>query len=237
MLLGKNDAVMRRAFVEFVRHGNQLKNQTDAAKPLRNEALRSLSVNDPKRALDVALASLLLALLAPLLLVVAIAIKLDSPGPVLFTQRRRGLNGEPFLIFKFRTMRVLEDGPVVQQATRNDPRVTRLGRILRRSSIDELPQLLNVVKGEMSLVGPRPHALAHDEIYGRMIDNYHVRYVVLPGITGWAQINGLRGETRTIEEMSERVRMDMEYIERRSISMDIQILLQTPLRVFHKMAY
>jgi putative colanic acid biosysnthesis UDP-glucose lipid carrier transferase len=237
MLLGKNDAVLRRAFVEFVRHGNQLKNHTGAAKPLRNEALRNVTVSDSKRALDVALASLLLALLAPLMLVVAMAIKLDSPGPALFTQRRRGLNGEPFLIFKFRTMRVLEDGPVVQQATRNDPRVTRLGRILRRSSIDELPQLLNVVKGEMSLVGPRPHALAHDEIYGKMIDNYHVRYIVLPGITGWAQINGLRGETRTIEEMSERVRLDMEYIERRSFSMDIRILLQTPLRVFHKMAY
>ncbi|QGM44438.1 sugar transferase [Methylocystis heyeri] len=200
-------------------------------------ATRSVSVGETKRAFDVALATLLLALSAPLLLVVAVAIKLDSHGPVLFTQRRRGLNGEPFFIFKFRTMKVLEDGPVVRQATRNDPRVTRLGRILRRSSMDELPQLLNVIRGEMSLVGPRPHALAHDEIYGKIVENYHVRYGVLPGITGWAQVNGLRGETRTVEEMSERVRLDVEYIERRCISMDIWILLQTPLRAFHKMAY
>jgi putative colanic acid biosysnthesis UDP-glucose lipid carrier transferase len=245
MPLGKNHAVPgKRNFAKAWRI-EQLKYRGRVACtrcrriaiPIRKEALRSVGLRETKRALDVVLAAALLTLTAPFLIVVALAIKLDSPGPILFTQRRRGLNGSPFCIYKFRTMKVLEDGGIVRQATRNDPRVTRVGRILRKSSVDELPQLVNVIMGEMSLVGPRPHALAHDEIYGRLIDNYHGRYGVLPGITGWAQINGLRGETRSVEEMCERVKLDLEYIERRSIWMDIRILLHTPLRAFHKMAY
>jgi undecaprenyl-phosphate galactose phosphotransferase/putative colanic acid biosynthesis UDP-glucose lipid carrier transferase len=161
--------------------------------------------------------------------VTAILIKLDSRGPIFFLQKRDGFNGQTFDIFKFRTMRVLENGPVVTQATRNDPRVTRLGRWLRRSSIDELPQLFNVIRGDMSLVGPRPHATSHNSEYEKLIANYAFRHHVKPGLTGWAQVNGYRGETRQIEQMRRRIEHDLWYIDNWSLWLDLRIVLQTVL--------
>jgi Undecaprenyl-phosphate glucose phosphotransferase len=180
-----------------------------------------------KRCFDLILASSALVFLLPMMLVTALFIKLDSRGPVFFQQKRNGFNDQAFNIFKFRTMHVLEDGAVVQQAIRNDPRVTRLGRWLRRSSIDELPQLFNVIRGEMSLVGPRPHAASHNSEYEKLIANYAFRHHVKPGLTGWAQINGWRGETRTIEQMERRVEHDLWYINNWSPLLDLRIILQT----------
>ena len=184
-----------------------------------------------KRAVDAALASAMLLALSPLLAIVAAAIKLDSPGPVIFRQRRNGFNGRQFEIYRFRTMNVLEDGAVIRQAKKRDNRVTAVGRLLRRSSIDELPQLFNVLKGDMSLVGPRPHALAHDDEYGKLIANYAFRHHVKPGITGWAQVNGFRGETLRIESMMERIEADLWYINNWSLWLDLRIMLATCLEV------
>jgi Undecaprenyl-phosphate glucose phosphotransferase len=180
-----------------------------------------------KRVFDVLAASAILILSLPVLLLVAIAIKLDSKGPVLFLQRRYGFNQEPFRIFKFRTMTTTDDGEVVRQATRNDPRITRIGGFLRRYNLDELPQLLNVIAGQMSLVGPRPHALAHDREFQRKIALYARRHNVKPGITGWAQVNGLRGETDTDEKMARRIAYDHWYIDNWSFWLDLGILLRT----------
>jgi Undecaprenyl-phosphate glucose phosphotransferase len=187
-----------------------------------------------KRSCDVLLSGVALVLLAPLMLITALAIKLDSKGPVLFTQARNGFNGRSFRIFKFRTMRVLEDGPVIRQAVQDDPRVTRLGRWLRRTSIDELPQLFNVLSGEMSLVGPRPHATAHNTEYGKLLANYAFRYHMKPGITGWAQVNGCRGETQSVELMAKRVDFDLWYIDNWRLWLDIRILLKTLILEFHQ---
>lgn len=187
-----------------------------------------------KRSFDLLAASLILVLALPLLLIIALLIKLDSPGPVLFLQRRYGFNQQPFRIFKFRTMTTTDDGDLVRQATRNDIRITRIGRILRRYNLDELPQLLNVLAGQMSLVGPRPHALAHDHEYQRKIALYARRHNVKPGITGWAQVNGLRGETDTDEKMARRVAYDHWYIDNWSFGLDLAILLRT---VFSPRAY
>jgi len=180
-----------------------------------------------KRAIDLTLASIAIVALSPLLVLVALAIKLDSPGPALFLQRRYGFNQEPFRIFKFRSMTTLDDGPVVLQATRGDRRITRVGRFLRRTNIDELPQLLNVLRGDMSLVGPRPHAMAHDQLFERDIANYARRHNVKPGITGWAQVNGYRGETDTRAKMLRRIEHDLYYIDNWSIWLDLRILLLT----------
>jgi undecaprenyl-phosphate galactose phosphotransferase/putative colanic acid biosynthesis UDP-glucose lipid carrier transferase len=180
-----------------------------------------------KRAFDVLAASLGIILLSPLLLTSVLLIKLDSKGPVLFTQTRNGFNGRSFRIFKFRTMRVLEDGPKIRQATRNDPRVTDVGRWLRRTSIDELPQLFNVLGGSMSLVGPRPHAVAHNTEYERIVANYAFRYHVKPGISGWAQVNGFRGETSTVNLMEKRVEADLWYVSNWSFWLDLRILWKT----------
>jgi Undecaprenyl-phosphate glucose phosphotransferase len=180
-----------------------------------------------KRCFDLVLTTVLLLSLLPLMLITALLIKLDSRGPVLFRQKRNGFNGRAFDIFKFRTMYVLEDGPVILQATRNDPRVTNLGRWLRRSSIDELPQLFNVIRGDMSLVGPRPHATSHNSEYEKLIANYAFRHHVKPGLTGWAQVNGYRGETRQIEQMKSRVDHDLWYINNWSPWLDLRIVLQT----------
>mgnify|MGYP001166104579 CR=1 FL=1 len=180
-----------------------------------------------KRAMDVVLASILLVLFAPLMLVIAILIKATSPGPVFFRQRRYGLDGREIRVWKFRTMTVTEDGDQVQQAKKNDPRVTKIGAFLRRTSLDELPQLFNVLKGEMSLVGPRPHATAHNEEYRRIIQGYMLRHKVKPGMTGLAQVHGCRGETETVEKMQKRVDWDLQYIREWSLWMDIKILLQT----------
>ena len=180
-----------------------------------------------KRATDVALAGAFLVLLSPLLVLVALLIKINSLGPVLFSQRRKGFNGYEFNIYKFRTMKVLEDGVIIRQCRRNDPRVTRVGRILRISSLDELPQLINVIRGQMSLVGPRPHALAHDNKYAELIANYAFRQHVKPGLTGWAQIHGLRGETPRLELMEQRVAFDLWYIKNWSIWLDLRIVVGT----------
>ncbi|MGY3451435.1 undecaprenyl-phosphate glucose phosphotransferase [Bradyrhizobium sp. USDA 4353] len=184
-----------------------------------------------KRLMDVLLAGLALTLLSPLLLLVAIAIRLDSPGPVLFRQQRCGFNGRAFQIFKFRTMSVLEDGPSVVQARLGDSRFTRIGAWLRRTSIDELPQLLNVLNGSMSLVGPRPHALAHDNEFDKLVRNYAFRRRVKPGLTGWAQVHGCRGPTPTRASIEQRVEFDLWYIDNWSLSLDIAILLRTPLEL------
>ena len=182
-----------------------------------------------KRAFDLLFAGAALILLTPLLIAVAILIKLDSPGPVFFMQRRYGFNQTPFRIIKFRTMHTLDDGAVIPQARRNDPRVTRIGAWLRRWNIDEIPQLFNVLVGDMSLVGPRPHALSHNRDYEQRISLYARRHNVKPGITGWAQIHGLRGETDTDEKMKMRVEYDLFYIDNWSPGLDLQILFRTVL--------
>jgi Undecaprenyl-phosphate glucose phosphotransferase len=182
---------------------------------------------EAKRLLDLVVTMPALLVLLPLLGLVAAAIALDSPGPVLFRQRRIGLNGQEFHIYKFRTMRVLENGAIIQQACQADRRVTSVGRLLRKFSMDELPQLLNVLKGEMSLVGPRPHALAHDREYGQMITLYAARHNVKPGVTGWAQVNGWRGPTPQIDMMTRRVEHDLWYVDHWSLWLDIKILFAT----------
>ncbi len=187
-----------------------------------------------KRLFDVMFAGLALAIFSPLLLLTAAAIKLDSSGPVIFRQRRRGFNGREFAIYKFRTMTVLEDGDTVRQAQRDDPRVTWLGRLLRASSIDELPQLINVLTGEMSMVGPRPHALVHDDEYGKLIDNYIFRHHVKPGITGWAQIRGFRGETADVALMEKRIQLDLWYINNWSLWLDLRIIARTCVEVLRR---
>jgi Undecaprenyl-phosphate glucose phosphotransferase len=184
-----------------------------------------------KRILDVTLSTVALVLSLPLLLLVSIAIKLDSPGPILFRQSRRGFNGKDFRIYKFRSMTVLEDGEIISQARRGDHRITRVGRVLRTTSIDELPQLFNVLRGEMSLVGPRPHAIAHDSAYNESIANYAFRHHVKPGITGWAQVCGSRGETAKLDLMKKRVELDIWYVNHWSLWLDMWIILLTCFEV------
>jgi putative colanic acid biosynthesis UDP-glucose lipid carrier transferase len=182
-----------------------------------------------KASFDRVFAATALLGLSPLLLVIALLVKLSSPGPVLFRQARLGMDGKRFDVFKFRTMVVHQDHGVTQ-AKRNDPRVTRIGAFLRRTSLDELPQFLNVLRGEMSVVGPRPHALEHNEMYKELIDRYMLRHRVKPGITGWAQINGLRGQTDTVEKMRARIEYDIYYIRNWSFGLDLRIIASTALR-------
>jgi lipopolysaccharide/colanic/teichoic acid biosynthesis glycosyltransferase len=177
--------------------------------------------------LDIAIAVALLLLLAPLLLAIAVIVRLDGAGPALFRQRRGGLGGAPFVIYKFRTMRVVEDGGEIRQASRNDVRCTAVGRVLRRLSLDELPQLFNVLKGEMSLVGPRPHALAHDAQFQRDLPLYSHRFLVRPGITGLAQVCGWRGEALEPDHIAHRLEKDLEYVRTWSFWGDIKILCAT----------
>ena len=184
-----------------------------------------------KRMMDVSLSIVALVLLAPFLVVVGILIKFGSPGPVIFRQRRYGLEGEIIDVYKFRTMTVTEDGARIQQATRDDARITPIGKFLRRFSIDELPQLFNVLGGSMSLVGPRPHAVAHNEQYRRLIKGYMVRHKVLPGITGLAQVNGCRGETTRLEDMKARIEYDLDYLRQWKPTLDIKILFKTALQI------
>lgn len=190
-----------------------------------------------KRLVDIAIASVAIVLLSPLLVIAACAIKFDSDGPVIFRQRRNGFDQTQFVIFKFRSMNVQEDGPDLVQVRREDDRVTRVGRLLRRTSIDELPQLFNVLKGDMSIVGPRPHALAHDNKYKEVIHEYCVRHHVKPGITGWAQVNGLRGETAGDEDMRNRIDLDVWYINNWSLFLDLRILMRTVIEVIGHDAY
>jgi putative colanic acid biosynthesis UDP-glucose lipid carrier transferase len=184
-----------------------------------------------KAASDYVLAATALTMLSPLMLLIAIGVKLSSPGPVFFRQRRYGLDGKEIVVYKFRTMSVVEDGAVVRQATRDDDRITPIGRILRRTSLDELPQFINVLQGRMSVVGPRPHAVAHNEIYRKLIDGYMVRHKVKPGLTGWAQVNGFRGETDTINKMERRIEYDLAYLRNWSLRLDLLIVLKTVLLV------
>ena len=185
-----------------------------------------------KRAMDIVISIAAMVLLAPLMVLVAIAIRLDSPGPILFRQTRHGFNGRPFNIYKFRSMSVMENGEVVRQAQKEDARVTRVGYWLRRFSIDELPQLLNVFYGEMSIVGPRPHASAHDRYFTSAIEKYAFRHHVKSGITGWAQVCGARGETDTLEKMQKRVELDLWYINNWSVWLDFAIMIRTAFVVF-----
>ena len=191
-----------------------------------------------KRAEDIVLATLILLLISPVLCCIALAVKLSSPGPVIFRQTRYGMAGKPIKVWKFRSMKVMENDKVVTQATQNDPRVTKVGNFLRRTSLDELPQFINVLTGGMSIVGPRPHAVAHNEQYRQLIEGYMLRHKVKPGITGWAQINGWRGETDTLEKMEKRVEFDLEYIREWSVWFDIKIVFLTVFKGFvNKAAY
>jgi putative colanic acid biosynthesis UDP-glucose lipid carrier transferase len=191
-----------------------------------------------KRLSDIVLASIILVLISPILAAVAIGVKLSSPGPVIFKQKRNGLDGGEITVYKFRSMRTQDNGPVIQQATKGDPRVTPFGAFIRKTSLDELPQFINVLQGRMSIVGPRPHAVAHNEQYRRMIKAYMVRHKVKPGITGWAQINGHRGETDTVDKMQARVAFDLEYLSNWSLALDLQIIARTiKLMLFDRNAY
>jgi len=180
-----------------------------------------------KNVSDFVLATLILILLSPLMLCIGFVVKLTSPGPAIFSQHRYGLNGEKIVVYKFRTMKVSEDGPSIEQAHKTDPRITRIGAFLRRTSLDELPQFINVLQGRMSIVGPRPHAVAHNELYRKLIHGYMLRHKVKPGITGWAQVNGLRGETETLEKMQARIEHDLYYLRNWSIWLDMWIIIRT----------
>lgn len=185
-----------------------------------------------KRTSDIVLSIIILALISPLILAVAIGVKMSSKGPILFKQRRYGLDAEEILVYKFRSMTVEENGDTVTQATKNDVRITAFGRFIRRTSLDELPQFINVLQGRMSIVGPRPHAVAHNEMYRKVIKGYMIRHKVKPGITGWAQVNGLRGETDTVDKMEARIEYDLDYLRSWSLGFDLKIIVRTVLLVF-----
>ena len=180
-----------------------------------------------KRSSDIVLSLLILILIAPIMLTIAIGIKFSSPGPVIFKQRRYGLDGHEIIVYKFRSMTVTEDGPDIPQAQKNDSRITPLGAFLRKTSLDELPQFINVLQGKMSVVGPRPHAVAHNEQYRKLIDGYMVRHKVKPGITGWAQVNGYRGETELLEKMKKRIDYDLDYLRNWTLRLDLFIVIKT----------
>lgn len=180
-----------------------------------------------KRLTDIILSLILLILVSPLLLVISIGVKLSSPGPIIFKQRRYGLDGKEINVYKFRSMTVWDDGDNVVQATKEDSRVTKLGAFLRKTSLDELPQFINVLQGKMSIVGPRPHAIAHNETYRKLIKGYMIRHKVKPGITGWAQVNGLRGETETLDKMQARIEHDIDYLRYWSPRLDLYIIMKT----------
>jgi len=184
-----------------------------------------------KRGSDILLSLLILLLVAPLMLAIAIGVKMSSPGPILFRQRRYGVDGQDIVVYKFRSMTVCEDGDSIAQATKNDSRVTRFGAFLRRTSLDELPQFINVLQGRMSIVGPRPHAVAHNELYRKLIKGYMVRHKVKPGITGLAQVSGYRGETDTVDKMQKRIEYDLEYLRHWSLGLDLWIIMKTVLVV------
>lgn len=185
-----------------------------------------------KRASDIILSVIILMLVSPIMILIAIMVKLGSPGPAIFKQRRYGLDGEQILVYKFRSMAVVEDGGTIHQAKKNDQRITRIGSFLRRTSLDELPQFFNVLQGRMSIVGPRPHAVAHNEMYRTLIKGYMVRHKVRPGITGWAQVNGYRGETDTLDKMQARIDYDLDYLRNWSLQLDLFIVLKTVRLVF-----
>lgn len=201
--------------------------------PLTSRTLQTL-----KRLEDIVLSTLIMLLISPVMLIIAVCIKFSSPGPVIFKQLRYGLNGKEIRVYKFRSMTTLDNGKVVKQAKKHDPRITPLGAFLRRTSLDELPQFYNVWQGKMSIVGPRPHAVAHNEEYRKLVPKYMQRHIVKPGITGWAQINGWRGETDTLDKMQKRVEFDLHYINNWSLWLDIKIIFLTIFKGFlNKNAY
>lgn len=204
------------------------KTSTFAASKAKSKA----STSRLKRAFDITFALLLIAFLLPALLVIALLVKLDSKGPVIFRQKRSGLNGELFQIFKFRSMTCMEDGDTVRQAQAGDMRVTRVGRILRRTSLDELPQIFNILNGDMSFVGPRPHALSHDKVFAGQVADYDRRFEAKPGLTGLAQVRGFRGEIRETQDLTQRIEADIEYIDSWSFAKDIAIFFGTVRVVF-----
>lgn len=180
-----------------------------------------------KRGCDVVLSLLIMLLISPLMVIIALGVKMSSPGPVLFRQKRYGLDGKEILVYKFRSMTVMENGDQVTQATRQDPRITRFGAFLRKTSLDELPQFFNVLQGRMSIVGPRPHAVSHNELYRSLIKGYMIRHKVKPGITGWAQVKGYRGETETLDKMQARINHDLDYLRNWSLFLDLIIIFKT----------
>lgn len=202
------------------------------ASPATQGRLSPVAASRRKRAFDIAVALAALLLFLPLLLTIALLVRLETPGPALFRQRRTGLGGVVFTVFKFRTMTVAEDGATVRQATRHDARVTPLGAVLRKFSLDELPQLLNVLRGEMSLIGPRPHAVAHDEQWGRMASGYNRRFRARPGLTGYAAVCGFRGEVRDLQAILDRVEADNEYIDTWTFALDVKIIWRTLPLIF-----
>jgi putative colanic acid biosysnthesis UDP-glucose lipid carrier transferase len=185
-----------------------------------------------KRTSDILLSCLILLCISPMFILIGLGVKLSSKGPIIFKQRRYGLDGQQIIVYKFRSMTVMEDGPNMMQATPEDKRVTNFGRFLRKTSLDELPQFINVLQGRMSIVGPRPHAVAHNEIYRSLIKGYMIRHKVRPGITGWAQINGFRGETTTVESMRRRIEYDLQYLNKWSLGLDLKIVFKTIYCVF-----
>ncbi len=204
-------------------------------------AVQTLSVFDTpfqgantilKRIEDIVFSSIILLLISPVLLAVALGVKLSSPGPIIFKQYRYGLDGRKIKVYKFRSMTSQDNGSQVKQATKNDARITKFGSFIRRTSLDELPQFFNVLQGRMSIVGPRPHAVAHNEEYRQLIEGYMLRHKVKPGITGWAQINGFRGETETINKMVKRIEYDLDYIHRWSVWLDVKIIIATVFKGF-----
>lgn len=209
--------------------------QPDTARPPLSPqmpALEAVATSRRKRAFDIVMALVALLVFLPLLLTIATLVRLESPGPALFRQRRTGLGGKIFTVFKFRTMTVAEDGAAVRQATRGDARVTPLGSVLRKLSIDELPQLLNVLRGEMSLIGPRPHAVAHDEQWGKLVPGYDRRFRARPGLTGYAAVSGFRGEVRELQAIVDRVQSDNEYIDAWTFGLDMKIVWRTLPLIF-----
>jgi putative colanic acid biosysnthesis UDP-glucose lipid carrier transferase len=205
--------------------------RSDLARPIDPQTRDARVAGVGKRLLDLALCTVLLPFVLPVLALCAVAIKLTSAGPVLFKQTRYGIGKQPFKVFKLRTMTVTEDGAAFRQATRNDARVTRVGYILRKTSLDELPQIFNVLRGDMSIVGPRPHPTKLDDDFAKIIPDYNRRFEAVPGITGLAQVRGHRGETDTVDKMHARVSSDIEYVETRTLWLDIKILLGTVVTV------
>jgi putative colanic acid biosynthesis UDP-glucose lipid carrier transferase len=215
-------------FFDLILGGSLIHFDSIPAIALRDTPIRGINLLF-KRMEDLVIAGIILLLASPIMLAVALGIRFTSSGPIIFKQWRYGLNGEPFQVYKFRTMTLCEDGYTFEQATRNDPRVTPLGSFLRRTSLDELPQFFNVLQGRMSVVGPRPHPTAMNETYRKLVPGYMLRHKVKPGITGMAQVNGFRGETETLEKIEKRLKYDLEYLRRWSLLLDLQIIGRTIL--------
>ncbi|HEX2530301.1 MAG TPA: undecaprenyl-phosphate glucose phosphotransferase [Burkholderiaceae bacterium] len=237
--LGKLQSLLRNALVDIRWMPDMLSMQMLSSRMIDFLGFPAIDLNQPvssglagivKDLFDKVFALTALVLLAPLFIVLAAAIKLSSPGPVFFKQPRLGLNGKKFNVYKFRSMKMHQENGTVTQATQNDPRITKIGQFIRRTSLDELPQFINVLKGEMSVVGPRPHALQHNEMYKDLLELYMLRHRVKPGITGWAQIHGYRGETDTVDKMAKRVQFDLHYIQHWSLWMDLQIIAWTAFK-------